>query len=454
MVSTVDESAPSSSLVGAIPSSLCSTVTTDPSVILPHLPSFNLSEENTDQGRFKLLSNDRGVLEETEIHSLIYDDTHGSVVSKGMKVSVGRENVSSEDVIRKQSSASTDDIPEFSVDVNCEVNSSESHSQQTEMQSTQSEISVSSSTDMYSSKRSSIIDPDTQLGILEIDPYAHTKPDLSAVLDHIIVSDGELIERSLPHVPQTEGQLGVSLVMDGVQLEQDIRDMTITQVVHDTQLSDLSGSERSSRKTSFISDRSTELDGAVTIIPEAQTCVSDIILSKQPSAEPFQQQQTNVQGSPSLGDQTLSSQVMLGASQTPNQQYTPENTIMPAVDQQALLFHPRLSQQNSLEKDRYCDNTRLFKMCLSEQYSKVSIGKQLCHNFPTQSDLKKGDGLSPLFFNFSLEYRIRKVWENEVGLKPNGKHRHLAYTDGVNVLQDSIDTINENTETLMLSHAK
>jgi hypothetical protein len=43
---------------------------------------------------------------------------------------------------------------------------------------------------------------------------------------------------------------------------------------------------------------------------------------------------------------------MPGTSQTPNQQYTPENTIMPAVDQQALLLHPRLSQQNSLEKDR------------------------------------------------------------------------------------------------------
>ncbi|PNF29955.1 hypothetical protein B7P43_G07281 [Cryptotermes secundus] len=80
-------------------------------------------------------------------------------------------------------------------------------------------------------------------------------------------------------------------------------------------------------------------------------CISDVFPSSQPSAEHHYQHQTNAQGSPPPDGQTLSSQVMPGASQTPNQQYTPENTIMPAVDQQALLLHPRLSQQNSLEKD-------------------------------------------------------------------------------------------------------
>lgn len=351
MVSTVDESAPSSSLVGSIPSSLCSTVTADSSGILSHLPSHNFSKDSMDQGSFQLLCNGRGVLEEAEICSVIYDDSQGSINSKGWKVSVGRENLSSEDIIRKQSSASTDDIPAFSVDVNCELNSSESHSQKTEVQSTQTEISVSSSTDVYSSKRSSIIDPDTQLGLLEIDPYTYTKPDLSAVQDHIMVSNGELIERALPQVPQTDGQLGMSLEMDGLQLEQDVRNMTIIQIVHDSQLSDPSGSEGPSRKTSFISDRSAELDGAIAISTQAQIYVSDVIPSNQPSSEPYHQQ-SNVQGSPSPGDQTSSPQIMPGANQTPNQQYTPENTIMPAVDQQALLFHPRLSQQNSLEKDR------------------------------------------------------------------------------------------------------
>lgn len=333
MVSTVDESASSSSHVGSV-------------------PSLSLSKECMDQGKIKILSCDRGVLEEAEIHSVIYDDIQGSVNSKGRKVSVGRDNMSTEDIIRKQSSASTDNIPTFSVDVNYELNSSESHSQQTEMQSTQSEISMSSSTDVYSSKRSSIIDPDTQLGLLEIDPYTHTKPDLSAVQDHVMASDGELAERTLPQLLQTQGQLGMSVVMDVAQLDQGLRNMTITQAVHDTQLSDPSGSEGPSRKTSFISDRSAELDDAIIVSTQAQMCVSDVIPSSQPSAEPHHQQQTNAQGSPAQDGQTLSSQVMPGASQTPNQQYTPENTIMPAVDQQALLLHPRLSQQNSLEKDR------------------------------------------------------------------------------------------------------
>jgi hypothetical protein len=35
-----------------------------------------------------------------------------------------------------------------------------------------------------------------------------------------------------------------------------------------------------------------------------------------------------------------------------------------------------------------------------------------------------------------------------VGLKLNGTHQLLAYTDDVNLLGDNIDTINKNTETL------
>jgi hypothetical protein len=73
----------------------------------------------------------------------------------------------------------------------------------------------------------------------------------------------------------------------------------------------------------------------------------------------------------------------------------------------------------------------------------------LSDSFPTQNDLKQGNALSPLLFNFALEYAVRKGQENQVGLKLNFTHQLLAYADDVNLLEDNIDTLNKNMETLI-----
>jgi hypothetical protein len=69
--------------------------------------------------------------------------------------------------------------------------------------------------------------------------------------------------------------------------------------------------------------------------------------------------------------------------------------------------------------------------------------------FSIQNGIKQGDALTPLLFNFTLEHAIRKVQENQVGLKLNGTHQLLAYADDVNLLGDNIDTIKKITKTLI-----
>jgi len=88
-------------------------------------------------------------------------------------------------------------------------------------------------------------------------------------------------------------------------------------------------------------------------------------------------------------------------------------------------------------------------MSLTETYSRVRVGKNVSDRYPIRSGLKEGDALTPMLFNFALEYTIRKVQVNRDGLKLNGTHQLLDYADDVNILGGSIHTLKENVEALV-----
>ena len=46
--------------------------------------------------------------------------------------------------------------------------------------------------------------------------------------------------------------------------------------------------------------------------------------------------------------------------------------------------------------------------------------------FPIRNGLKQGDAVSSLFFNFGLDYAIRRVQVNQDAMKLNGTHHLLV----------------------------
>ena len=61
--------------------------------------------------------------------------------------------------------------------------------------------------------------------------------------------------------------------------------------------------------------------------------------------------------------------------------------------------------------------------------------------FPIRNGLKRGDTLSPLLFNFALDYDIRRVQVNQDGLKLNCTNQVLVYAGDVNILVGSVHTV-------------
>jgi hypothetical protein len=70
----------------------------------------------------------------------------------------------------------------------------------------------------------------------------------------------------------------------------------------------------------------------------------------------------------------------------------------------------------------------------------------LYENFPFQKWSLKRATLSPLLFNFALEYAIKKFQKYQMRLKLNGIYQLMAYADNVNLLGDNIYTVNKTQQ--------
>ena len=91
---------------------------------------------------------------------------------------------------------------------------------------------------------------------------------------------------------------------------------------------------------------------------------------------------------------------------------------------------------------------RLIKMYLTETYSRVRVGKNLSDMFPIRNGLPQGDALSPLLFNFALEYAIGRVQLQKESWKLKGTHQMLVYADDIDRLGGSVHAIKKKKQKL------
>jgi hypothetical protein len=78
------------------------------------------------------------------------------------------------------------------------------------------------------------------------------------------------------------------------------------------------------------------------------------------------------------------------------------------------------------------------------------VGQHLSILFPIKIGLKQ-DALSPLLFNFALEYAIWRVQVNQNDLKLNGTYQLLFYADDFDVLVGRVLTMKKNTDALVVA---
>jgi len=76
-------------------------------------------------------------------------------------------------------------------------------------------------------------------------------------------------------------------------------------------------------------------------------------------------------------------------------------------------------------------------------YSILHEKTNLIDKFPIKNSLKH-----------VLEYTIRRVQAGQGGLKFNGSRHLLVYTDGVNLLGESVHVINRDTESSLVGSRK